>query len=63
FAAYDRDATVERVAQVVPRDILLTHLRDVSPSAVLDDTLLDRAPGAVAAAMSPRRCSPRCTRS
>lgn len=40
-----RDGTVDAaVAQVVPRDILLTHLRDVSPSAVLDDTLLAALP-------------------
>lgn len=36
-----RDGTVDAaVAQVVPRDILLAHLREASPSAVLDDALL-----------------------
>ena len=40
-----RDGTVDAaVAQVVPRDILLTHLRDVSQSAVLDDALLAALP-------------------
>ncbi|WP_016694474.1 DUF5691 domain-containing protein [Rhodococcus rhodochrous] len=40
-----RDGTVDAaVAQVVPRDILLAHLRGASPSAVLDDALLAALP-------------------
>lgn len=36
-----RDGTGDTsVARVVPRDILLTHLREASPPAVLDDALL-----------------------
>ncbi|MGU3583829.1 DUF5691 domain-containing protein [Rhodococcus sp. C26F] len=40
-----RDGTVDAaVAQVVPCDILLAHLRGASPSAVLDDALLAALP-------------------
>ncbi|EHK81278.1 DUF5691 domain-containing protein [Rhodococcus pyridinivorans] len=40
-----RDGTGDTsVARVVPRDILLTHLREASPPAVLDDALLAALP-------------------